>query len=110
MSAQEYDLKMDTYMEIFDIRTGDVRKTGIGAMFETEEDTIAAFESARRLDDRSGQFLLDLYVKEDLIDTIGLTEQAVTQISGETVQSAEVYTQYDIDYWERIVKSVGNAS
>ena len=83
----------DTYLEIFDARTGDIRRTGIGAMFDTEEETRRAFEVARQFEVVGGGFLLDLYIDGDLVDTIELDAAGVEAVSGEKPKPPEHYTE-----------------
>lgn len=89
----------ETYLEIVDARTDDIRRTGIGAVFDTEEEARQAFEAARALEVVGGGFLLDLYVNGDLVDTIELDAAGVQAISGEKPRSPEYYTEYDRQYW-----------
>ena len=88
---------METYLEIFDTRTDDIRKTGLGAAFETEEETRQAFQKAKALENEGGGFLLDLYVDGNLIDTIELSANGVEVLTGEEPKTPEFYTAYDKD-------------
>lgn len=92
---------MDTFLEIIDARTGDAKHTGIGAMFDSEETTRQAFESARPLHTAGGGFLLDLHIDGDLIDTIELTAAGVQLVSGVTPESPEYYVEYDKKEWQQ---------
>jgi hypothetical protein len=91
----------DAYLEIIDVRTGDARETGIGAVFETETEARQAFESARSLHADGGGFLLDLHTGDgDLVDTIELTAEGVERVSGTKAESPEYYVEYDKMQWE----------
>jgi len=92
----------DTYLEIIDVRTGDAHKTGIGAVFNTTKETRHNFDAARSLHTPGGGFLLDLYVNDDLVDTIELTAAGVEAVSGEKPVSPEYYVDYDEKFWASV--------
>lgn len=98
----------NTYLEIIDTRTGDAKHTGIGAMFQTEQLTRDAFESARPFHVEKGDFLLDLHINGDLIDTIELTAEGVTQVSGVVPGSPEYYAEYDLQQWQAATSCLNN--
>ncbi len=95
---------MESYLEIIDTRTGDAKVTGIGAVFETNELTREAFESARPLHREGGGFMLDLYIDGDLIDSIELDADGVALVSGVEPKSAECYAKYDKAEWDRAMQ------
>ena len=78
-------------------------KTLIGAEFSSDAETVAAFERAKKsqIDVSVAPFLLDL--KEDngdIIDTIGLSDEMYTRITGEPVLSAEEYQEINTNWWQ----------
>ncbi len=91
---------METYLEIIDARSGNACVTGLGAMFKSIKATREAFDNARQLEKANGPFLLDLYVKGDLVDTIRIDADGVEAISGTTPESPEYYVEYDKKFWE----------
>jgi len=95
-----------TYLEIIDTRSGDARHTGIGAMFESLQATLEAFRNARQLENEAGGFLLDLYINNDLEDTIKLDERGVELVSGIVPLSPEYYVEFDEKYWLAVKKAV----
>ena len=90
---------MDTYLEIIDTRSGNACHTGIGSMFVSVDATRDAFESARQLHQDDGQFLLDLYIDGDLVDTINLDANGVELVSGVEPESVEHYIEFDQANW-----------
>lgn len=98
------------YMEIVDARTGDARQTGLGAIFDTDEETRQAFESARPLHTDGGGFFLDLHTGDgDLVDTIELTAEGVERVSGTKPKSPEYYVEYDKKQWEDAIAELKQA-
>jgi hypothetical protein len=93
---------MNTYLEVIDTRSGDARHTGIGAMFTSLSATKEAFENARQLHTEGAPFLLDLYIRGDLVDTIHLTPEGVELVSGIEPESPETYVEYDQKYWASV--------
>lgn len=92
----------DTYLEIIDARTGDARKTGIGAAFQTTEEARRNFDAARQLHTPNGGFLLDLYINGNLVDTIELTAEGVKAVSGEAPKSPKHYVEFDMSFWKSV--------
>jgi hypothetical protein len=94
---------MQSRMEMIYIDSDNqARQTGIGAIFETNAETLAAFRSAKRCDvgHARADFLLDYYNRRgDLSDTIGLTRADFERISGERVLSEAEYREIDAAYW-----------
>lgn len=87
--------------------SGDGLQTGIGAEFETPEETKAAFESIRphEKDIEKATFIIDLHDENhDIVDTIGINGKSYTQITGQPVLTAEEYAQIDKDYWQAAEK------
>jgi hypothetical protein len=78
------------------------RKTGVGAIMDTPEQTWSAFRSARRLEVpmEDAAFLLDYYNRKgDLSDTIAISREAYTRITGEPVLSEQEYREIDRAFW-----------
>lgn len=94
---------MQSRMEMtFLCSNGDGLKTDVGAIFDNNAETYAAFLFAARLgvaiDD--AEFLLDYYNREgDLSDTIGLTRAGFERITGNQAKSEEAYRAIDRDFW-----------
>lgn len=77
------------------------RQTGVGAVFDTNAETWAAFLSAKRLDigHVRADFLLDYYNRNgDLSDTIGLSRASFEQITQERAKSEIEYRAIDERY------------
>lgn len=97
---------MNTYLEVIDTRSGDACHTGIGAMFTSLSATKEAFENARQLHAEGAPFLLDFYIRGDLVDTINLTPEGVELVSGVAPESPEYYIEYDKKYWASVQQSM----
>lgn len=99
---------MARYMEmIFIDSTDNARRTGVGAEFESDEATTEAFESVRCHDVgvENGAFILDLHEDNgDIVDSIAVSTESFTQITGERVLSEAEYIAYDEKYWRDITK------
>jgi len=86
---------MPAYLEAF--YTGPNRErllpTGAGAEWETDEETNAAFESLRPFNvPGHGLFLVDLKAdNDDILDTLEITAEKFTEITGHPVRPREVY-------------------
>ena len=97
---------MQSRMEMLYIDShGQARKTNVGAIFDTNAETYAAFLSAKRLDVgcQKAEFLLDYYNRRgDLSDTIGITRESFMCITGEPVLSEAEYLKIDTDYWRDV--------
>jgi len=99
---------MGKYLETEFLGTGDHGlKTLVGAEFESDEKTVAAFENARKAAEAAGvniknaPFLLDLREENgDIIDTIGISAEMYTRITGEPVLSPEEYREIDTKWWQ----------
>ena len=79
------------------------RKTNVGAVMETNQETWHAFLSAKQLEvpAEKAQFLLDYYNRKgDLADTICLDAAGFKQITGEPVLSEAEYVAIDGAYWK----------
>lgn len=94
------------YIEaIFHDRAGDaLLRTGVGAAGKDEAETRALFEAARRFglggDDPEGVFLLDLHSDDDsLLDTLCISRDAYTMITGHDVLTVEEYERTDREYY-----------
>jgi len=100
-------------MEMIYIDSQDnARKTGVGAEFESPEETRRAFESARPLAVPSdyADYLLDLYDEdEDLVDTICLSRSSFQKVSGEKAKSDSEYIEIDDRFWSRLRSNGGDA-
>ena len=74
------------------------RLTDVGAEFESDAATVAAFESARSLDIgvEKADFILDLCAdNDDIIDSIAVSAESYTEITGEPVLSEDEYIAID---------------
>ena len=90
------------YLEILDVRTGEACKTGLGAIFETNEQTKQSFDVAKSMEVKKGQedFILDYYnANGDLDGTILLDSNGVKTLTGFDTGPAEYYKDYDKQYW-----------
>ena len=91
------------YMRAIYLGTGnDGLQTGVGAEFETPEETMAAFDSIkqRSIPISDAPFLIDLWDEEQgIIESIGVSEELYTEVTGQPVHSRAVYSQIDSDYW-----------
>lgn len=89
---------------------GQARKTGVGAVMDTDAETYAAFLSAKRLDvdGQKADFLLDYYNRRgDLSDTIGITCASFERITGRPVLSEAEYLKIDADFWRDMRETAG---
>ena len=94
--------KCPARMDIIDVRSGDARKTGVGAIFETDEVTLAAFNSAKRLEvpRERADFLIDYRDDQgDIVDTIPITADGYRQVVGEEPRVPAYNEAYDRAYW-----------
>lgn len=75
------------FVQLMDIRNGELKDTGIGAEWETPEQTKQAFESLRPYHLEEGaEFLVDLYENDhDIVDTIGISKKMAEHLVGETL-------------------------
>ncbi len=93
------------YMKAIYLGAGDDGyQTGVGAEFDTPEETKAAFDALkpRSIDVSKAPFLIDLWDEEKgILDSIGVSEELYTEVTGQQVYSAEVYKQIDRDYWSQ---------
>ncbi|MBA7559122.1 hypothetical protein ES708_00735 [subsurface metagenome] len=93
---------MKRYMEMIYIDDkGDARLTGIGAMFETDDETTVAFESirAKELDIKNpkAKFIVDLWEKNgSIVDSIAIDVPTFESVSGEKFQGNQHYVDYDV--------------
>jgi hypothetical protein len=79
-------------------------KTNIGAIGETDKETMGLFESAKKISVsvETAVFLMDLYNNDGfIVDTIGLTGEGYTRITGEKVLSESEYREIDKNYWQQ---------
>jgi len=77
-------------------------QTDIAAAFETPAATKEAFESLRKVEVSTDKapFLIDLKTDDgDIIDSIGVSEETYSSVTGQPVYSKTVYKQIDKDYW-----------
>ena len=87
-------------------------KTGVGAIFDTNADTYAAFLAAKPLDVglKDPVFLLDYYNRKgELADTIGLSPEGFEQVTGEKALTEEQYCEIDRRYWDDARAARSNA-
>lgn len=94
---------MGRYMEaIYLGSSGDGYKAGVSAEFATDTDTTEAFESARchDIDINEAEFIIDLHEDNgDIVDTIGVSAESYTQITGEPALTEAEYKDIDRGYW-----------
>ena len=84
------------------------RLTGVGAEFDKPQATWAAFESLRKLevDPKDCDFICDLHEDEgDLIDSIAISSESYTQITGEKVLSEAEYLEIDKNLNTEMIKA-----
>ena len=77
-------------------------KTGVGAIGATDSETQHLFESAKKknCDSNFANFVFDLHDDHgDIVDTIFLTAEDYTAITGENAMSREEYEKIDSDFW-----------
>ena len=94
---------MTARMEIVDIREHDARMTGHGAIYETNEQTLAVFNATRALSvpEERAEFMLDYYSDEDTLeDTILLDADGFTALVNEAPKSHAYYRTLDTHYWQ----------
>lgn len=98
---------MDSHMEmIFIDSDGHARKTGVGAIMDTPEETWRDFRSRKCLDVgcKDADFILDYYNRNgNLSDSIGIKRQDFEQITGEKALSEAEYREIDREYWEKAI-------
>jgi len=88
------------YLEMIDVRTGDARMTGDGAVFNNRDETIKAFESLRPIAKPASHcFLVDLWLGGNLIDTIEIDEAGFKAITGKVPKAPEYYKKFDERCW-----------
>jgi hypothetical protein len=97
---------MRSRMEMIFVGTGhrNSYKAGVGAIFDTDAQTWAAFKSYRRIEvpQKKATFLLDYYNRRgDLAHTIFLDNAGFTAISGEAVKTSAEYRKVDRKYWDK---------
>ena len=90
---------MGKYMEMIYIDSQDnARLTGVGAEFKTDDETVRAFESvrSRNTDISEADFLLDLHEDNgDLVDSIPISKETFTSVSGEPFLGEQHYIDHD---------------
>lgn len=100
---------MRSYMELIFIDGEDLaRKTDMQAARSTNAATWAAFNSYRRfaVDIKEAQFLLDYYnSKGDLADTIAITADGFTALTGRTPETEAHYCKVDRTFWDEVQKA-----
>lgn len=93
------------YMKaIFVNENGDGYQTGVGADFGSEQATKEAFDSLKpeAMDGSDAPFIIDLWDSNgDLLESIGISAELYTQVTGEPVLSEEEYQKIDADYWAK---------
>lgn len=97
------------YVEIFDIRGGNLFKTGQGAAGATFAETLHLFEQARRqaVPDDKATFLVDLHdEKGDLLDTVMINGRGFKTLTGERIPTRSETRRYDREFWQS-ARSVG---
>lgn len=79
-------------------------KTLVGAAYETEEQAKQAWASFAELEVSIEQatFILDLYIENDLFESIFLDSEGFKAITGCEPQSIESYEEIDRRYWNQV--------
>ena len=94
---------MARYMEMMFIdSSNNARLTGVGVEFQSDVDTTKAFEQARCHDvgKDAGTFILDLCEENgDIVDSIAVSADSFSEITGKQVLSEAEYIAYDERYW-----------
>lgn len=102
-----------SYMEMIYIDGQDqARKTGVGAMMETDEATWQDFRSRKGLavPIKDARFLLDYYNRRgDLAATIPLSEEGFRAITGEPAKNEADYLETDRAYWSDLRAELASA-
>jgi hypothetical protein len=90
------------FMEVIDIRTDRGAKTGVGAQFATDDETLGAFDSIREIEvpDDSAEFLVDLRTEDSILDTIGIAAAGFERLVGKPPPTVEETAAYDRAYWQ----------
>ena len=94
---------MQSKMEMIYVGNGKGYKTGVGAIFETNAATYAAFRAAKPLDVGldDAVFLLDYYNRKgDLAGSIGLSPDGFEEIVGEAAPTEAQCKKFDTQYWD----------
>ncbi len=89
-------------MEIMDIRSEDILKTGRCTEFASADETASAFATAREVavNRKRAEFLLDLHGDDGrLLDTIFLDTNGFKAVIGEDPLTVEDYAQFDHAYY-----------
>lgn len=78
-------------------------QTGVVAEFESAEETKASFEQIKphAEDIKTAAFLIDLHDDDGIIDTVAVSEETYSLVTGELVLSEAEYRQIDDNYWGR---------
>ena len=91
------------YMKALYLGTsGDGLQTGVGAGFKTKKEALGAFRELKKqeVDLKEAPFLVDLVGDDgDIVDTVGISEETYSLVTGQPVFSKEVYEQIDRDFW-----------
>ena len=108
---------MARYMEMMFIDSrNNARLTGVGAEFKSDADTTKEFEQLRCHDIGidAGAFILDLCEESgEIVDSIAVSAESFSEITGENVLSEVEYIAYDERYWRdekaamQLAESVG---
>jgi hypothetical protein len=71
-------------------------------MWETPQECVDDFNSRRYLSVEGDEysFLLDLYIDNDLVDTITLNIEGYKAVVGEEPPSMEECAKFDKEYWD----------
>jgi len=73
---------------------------------EDDVDTLAYFENLRKIsmDTNTAPFFVDLRDNGDIEDTLGISNEVFTRITGQEVQEPVFYEKADRDFWHYIEK------
>lgn len=83
-------------------------QTGIGCECDTTKETLSYFESLRKQseDISTAAFIIDLKNQDgEILDSIGVSADTYSTVSGQPAFSEAVYRQIDADIWAEARKS-----
>ena len=91
-----------SYLEMHFIQGARALKTGVGARWDSDYETLAVLESAKMfcVSKAEAEFTLDHYDDAGrLLESVPLSRRGFEIISGEDALSASEYMAYDTMYW-----------
>lgn len=85
---------------------GNEKKFNCFYMGNDDVDTLSYFENLRKIsmDTKIAPFFVDIKDNGDISDTIGISNEVFTKITGQEVKEPEYYEKADRSFWEDIEK------